>query len=73
MNNEKSPWRKPSVNKKDKGGRYDPLKEEQLARGRTRRAIEDKHLQRELNDDPLFADREMIGDDADLGIEVGDK
>jgi hypothetical protein len=68
-----SPWRKENaVSTMNQGKKYGPSTDDMLRRGEIRRAIEDRLLQKELNDDPLFADREMIGNDADYGIEVGD-
>lgn len=54
--NSKSPWRKENaVSTRNQGKKYGPSPKELLRRGEIRREIEDQQLQKELNDDPLFA------------------
>ena len=49
-----TPWLKQSSTKKDRGETYSNPSEETKRRGAIRKEIEDKQLEKELFDDPLF-------------------
>ena len=52
----KSPWHNQAATSKDKGKTsYQTPREDEIQRGKVRKAIEDKRIEQELlNDDPLF-------------------